>query len=90
MRISDEERTIFKERHPWLGREGQKDELLFDALSSLSTTIAYLESVGDRDRTGPTDPEDVRDAVDMIKRCLTMDPRKRPSAKELLEDPFFK
>lgn len=26
----------------------------------------------------------------MIARCLTKEPHKRPSAKELLKDPFFK
>ena len=26
----------------------------------------------------------------MITRCLTKEPHKRPSAKELLKDPFFK
>ena len=39
--------------------------------------------------SGHTDIESLRDAVDLIKRCLTVDPRERPSAKELLEDPFF-
>ena len=31
-----------------------------------------------------------KEAARIIENCLMLDPRKRPSAKDLLEDPYFK
>lgn len=75
-----------QEKYSWLGKEN--DELLHVVLDRSMRDRACLLPPGIESRE-PTDIESLRDAADLIKRCLTVDPRERPSAKELLEDPFF-
>jgi serine/threonine protein kinase len=41
--------------------------------------------------TGPiADGSELADILALIRRCLVLDPTKRPSARELTEDPLFK
>ena len=85
--MSLENKATLQAMHPWLGGKYKSDELLSTVLMR-SLLITQTLPAGIQP-TEPSDTENLRDAVDMIKRCLTVDPRERPSAKELLEDPFF-
>eukprot|EP00759_Apiculatamorpha_spiralis_P051387 PhF_6_TR520/c0_g1_i2/m.312 len=55
---------------------------------------SHIEGGGDETKDGPLHPRLPQylsdNGIDFVKKCFIIDPKKRPSAKELLEHPFVK